>query len=454
MGEVGAPPESTLVADPTEELERQAVESVHKIGLRVAYLVNQYPKVSHAFIRREILALESMGCEVDRISVRRCEEELVDAADRKEAELTNVILDRGGRPLLRALLAAAMVSPRSWFRALRLAWRLGKRSDRGRLRHLVYLAEACVCLPWLREMRTQHVHAHFGTNSAMIAMLCHELGGPAYSLTVHGPEEFDKAEFIALGEKLERSAFTVAISDFGKSQLFRWTDYRNWCKVVVVRCGVDGRFLKAPSIPVQSSPRLVCVGRLCEQKGQSLLIEAAAQLVSEGRDLDLVLVGDGPMRPELEDLIARAGLRGSVRIAGWMSEAEVLCEIVSARALVLPSFAEGLPVVIMEALAVGRPVISTRIAGIPELVRDGVNGWLVTPGSVEELTQAMREALDAVPELLDRLGAAGRRHVLAAHDARVEATKLRNHIARAAAVVDAQRLTPSPDSAGTSGARK
>ncbi|MEM7204675.1 MAG: glycosyltransferase [Planctomycetota bacterium] len=408
-------------------------ETGSPVGLRVAYLVNQYPKVSHSFVRREIRALERLGCEVDRVSIRRCTDPLVDPADRKEEGLTHVILERGAPQLLRAVVAALFSTRGRWLRTIRFAWRLGRRSDRGRLRHLVYFAEACVCLPWVSELRIQHVHAHFGTNSAMVAMLLRELGGPTYSFTTHGPEEFDKPQFIALAEKIRRAAFVVAISDFCRSQLYRWIDYADWSKVVTVRCGIDERIANATFDRASTSGKLVCVGRLCEQKGQSLLIEAAARLVADGQKLDLVLVGDGPMRAALEDLVARAGLRGSVRITGWMSESEVLAELATARAMVLPSFAEGLPVVLMESMAVGRPVISTRIAGIPELVRHGVNGWLVTPGSVDELMQAMREALTAPPELLERYGAAGRRAVAALHDIDREAGRLLGHMQRAVA---------------------
>ncbi len=433
MEETCAPSMTAEDTDAAGAGVRRKSDAPPLLGVRVAYLVNQYPKVSHSFIRREIHALEALGCDVERISVRRVDETLADPADRREAELTHVILGRGALPLLRAVVGTAVTAPRRWLASLRLAWRLGRRSDRGRLRHLVYFAEACVCLPWLREAGAQHIHAHFGTNSAMVAMLIHALGGSRYSFTVHGPEEFDKPEFIALGEKIRRAAFTIAISDFGKSQLYRQVEYDHWRKIAVVRCGVDQRFLGAPVVPAPTAPRLVCVGRLCEQKGQSLLVEAAAQLVAAGRELELVLVGDGPMRPQIEELIQRAGLRGSIRITGWLGEAEVLREIVSARALVLPSFAEGLPVVIMEALALGRPVIVTRIAGIPELVEDGTNGWLVTAGSVDQLVHAMGEALGASPELLDRLGAAGRKRVLAQHDAHAEGAKLGGQIARAIA---------------------
>ena len=179
--------------------------------MRVAYLVNQYPRVSHTFIRREIAALEGQGVEVERYSLRRDLGELVDEADVRELARTRVVLGVGVVRLLWALLAMCMAHPVRASRALAWACRIGLRSDRGVLRHIAYVAEACVLRGWLKASGTGHVHAHFGTNSAAVAMLCHMLGGPSYSFTVHGPEEFDKPLMLGLQDKIERSRFVVGI---------------------------------------------------------------------------------------------------------------------------------------------------------------------------------------------------------------------------------------------------
>ena len=141
-----------------------------------------------------------------------------------------------------------------------------------------------------------------------------------------------------------------------------------WPKVHVVHCGVGFDVYRRLSSALSSAQRLVCVGRLCEQKGQLLLIEAAHRLTAEGTDFELVLAGDGELRAGIEASISHYRLQDKVRITGWISNDQVRKEILAARALVLPSFAEGLPVVLMEAMALRRPVISTYVAGIPELV--------------------------------------------------------------------------------------
>jgi glycosyltransferase involved in cell wall biosynthesis len=247
-------------------------------------------------------------------------------------------------------------------------------------------------------------------------MLCRALGGPTFSFTVHGPEEFDKAGLLSLSAKLRNALFTIAVSDFGRSQLWRHCPASDWSKVHVIRCGVDRAFTQAACEGVPETQRLVCVGRLCEQKGQLLLVEAAAELSRGGQRFELVLVGDGELRGELEAAISRHGLREHVTITGWQSAAQVRSHIQGSRAFVLPSFAEGLPVVIMEALALCRPVISTWVAGIPELVTDGVHGWLTPAGALQPLVAAMRDALTAAPARLGEMGRAGRARVLDAHD--------------------------------------
>ncbi len=397
--------------------------------MKLAYLLNQYPMPSQTFVRREIAALEDMGWEVLRVSVRASTGEVVDPADRSEVDRTRVVLGGPGGKQGAALRLVAAVArnlvrrPGRFAAALLTALRLGRRSDRGLAVNLVYLAEACVVVEWLTAAGVQHVHSHFGTNGPAVALLVRRLGGPAYSFTVHGPEEFDRPEALHLREKIRGAAFVVAISSFGRSQLMRWSDVADWPKVQVVRCGVDADFIERRPDPVPDEPRLVCVGRLGEQKGHLVLLEAAARLRDDGVPFHLVLAGEGPLRGEVEEAIEAASLGDRVELTGWVDNARVRTEIDKARALVLPSFAEGLPVAIMEALALGRPVVSTTVAGIPELVDDHC-GWLVPAGSVDQLVTALRQVLSASPEHLTEMGEHGRRRVLRDHDVRANAAAL------------------------------
>jgi colanic acid/amylovoran biosynthesis glycosyltransferase len=392
--------------------------------MKIAYLVNQYPKVSHSFIRREILGIEACGIPVERFSIRSCEAELVDPLDKAELEKTRIVLGVGAAALIFHLFLVAIAQPVRWLNALKITLKIGRHSDRGILRHIVYLAEACILLRWFSQSGISHVHAHFGTNPTTVAMLCQLLGGPSYSFTVHGPEEFDCVKSLALTEKINRAAFVVAISSFGKSQLYRWCSYDQWSKIQVVRCGVDSSFLNYPPTVPPNYSRLVCVGRLCEQKGQLLLIEAAKRLAIAGIEFELILVGDGPLRSEIENLVEQYNLQKHVKITGWASGDEVLEQIIGSQAMVLPSFAEGLPVVLMEALALGRPVISTYVAGIPELVEPGINGWLVPAGSVEALAMVMASVLQLPLEQLEQMGRAGAAKVAQQQNADLEAKKL------------------------------
>ncbi|MCE9657611.1 MAG: glycosyltransferase [Burkholderiales bacterium] len=399
-------------------------EALEAGALRVAYLVNHYPKVSHSFIRREILALERQGIAVTRIAVRGWADALPDPADRAERERTRYLLQSGIAAPLGSALVMALTRPLRFLRAARLAASMWRRSERTVFHHLAYLAEACRVVQWTDAARCTHLHAHFGTNGAEVAMLARELGGPPYSFTVHGPEEFDSPQALGLGEKARRSAFVVAVSSFGRSQLLRWLPAAHWPKVEVVHCGLEQAFHRGAPAGASAAPRLVCVGRLCEQKGQLLLVEATKRVVDAGHPVELVLAGDGEMRAEVEALIDQLGLRANVRITGWIANDQVREEILAARALVLPSFAEGLPVVIMEAMALRRPVITTFVAGIPELVRDGESGWLIAAGDVDGLAGAMAACLAAPTETLERMGEAAHARVLARHDVDIEAAKL------------------------------
>ncbi|MCA9264280.1 MAG: glycosyltransferase [Planctomycetales bacterium] len=384
--------------------------------VRLAYLVNQYPSPSLVFVRREIMALERAGTPVARLAIRRWPGELIDPEDVREAKKTSYLLEHGIWRLLVATVIVACTRPLRFGRGLRLAWRVGQRSDRGRFRNLMYFVEACLAMRLLRLANIEWVHAHFGTNSTTVAMLCHEIGGPPYSFTVHGPEEFDRPEALSLSDKIERARLVFGVSYFGVSQLCRWCHHRHWSKLKVVRCGVDPTYLKQVPTEPPTAPRLVSVGRLHEQKGTLLLLDAAHRLVASGEPLELILIGDGPMRGEVEQRISELGLSDRVKLLGWQTGAEIQAWLARSRALVLPSFAEGLPVVIMESLAMYRPVITTYIAGIPELVSNGDCGWLVPSGDVRSLVHAMEEAVHASEDKLAALGAEGAARVRRDHN--------------------------------------
>jgi colanic acid/amylovoran biosynthesis glycosyltransferase len=391
-------------------------------SMRIAYLVNRYPAVSHSFIRREILALERLGFEVKRIALRGWDSVLVDEEDLRERERTSYVVSEGVLTLFIAVLRMLFTRPAALLRALMLAWRMSRGADRPLPLHLICLAEACCIAPWVHDVL--HMHAHFGTNSAEVAMLTHVLGGPRWSFTSHGPEEYDRARVIGLTEKIRQCAFVVGISSYGRSQLYRSAEHEHWPKVKVVHCGLEPAFYSVPVNPAPVTQRLVCVGRLCAAKGQLMLVDAAARLAAQGENLEVVLAGDGPMRANIEALIAHYNIQSRVRVTGWISADQVRNEILAARALVLPTFAEGLPVVIMEAMALRRPVISTFVAGIPELVIPGEHGWLVPAGDVDALTQAMKACLDSPADKLAQMGEAARRRVLSRHDVDMEAAKL------------------------------
>ncbi|MBD1912803.1 MULTISPECIES: glycosyltransferase [unclassified Leptolyngbya] len=414
--------------------------------MAIAYFVNQYPKVSHSFIRREIQALEAQGVPIRRFSIRACDSELVDEADQEELDKTTVLLKNGLKGLLAPLLQVAIAHPQGLLAALKLAFQLSRTSDRNLLYHLVYIAEACALYQYTAQDGIRHIHAHFGTNSTTVALLCKALGGPSYSFTVHGPEEFDRPETLSLTEKIRQAAFVVGISSFSRSQLYRWCDRQQWDKIHVIHCGVDQQFLALSPTPVPDVPQLVCVGRLSEQKGHLLLLEAIKQLAAEGLPFKVVLVGDGPLRQEVEEAIAQYRLQNHIEITGWASGAQVQKHLQASRALVLPSFAEGLPVVIMEALALGRPVITTYVAGIPELVEPGQCGWLVPPGSTESLVKAMKDCLNTPLATLEAMGQNGRDRVLQRHNIVTEATHLANCFRRYRALP----LSETPRSAPTS----
>lgn len=392
--------------------------------IHIGYLINTYPRPSHSFIRREIAALERIGISVHRIAMRG-EEGLSDPADLLEQQKTEYILKRGARHLLRNLLRQALISPRAVLSGLKLAWQRSRAGESSLMRQVVYLAEGAAVTASAKARGLSHIHAHFGTNSARVAAYSALLGGPDFSFTVHGPEEFDQPVALDLGGKLAQARFAVTVSNFGRSQLSRWADLPDWDKIRVIHCGIETAHWPAPAPMPETGPlRIVAIGRFAEQKGFGLLIRAFAAARLKTPTLHLSLVGDGPLRPEIEAIIQKYGMQDNVDLLGWQDQSGVRQALDQSHLLVVPSFAEGLPVVMMEAMASGRPCLATYIAGIPELLREGQDGWLVPAGSVDALSEAMIHIAKLDHAELTGMGLAARERVFSRHDVDESARRL------------------------------
>jgi colanic acid/amylovoran biosynthesis glycosyltransferase len=392
--------------------------------MRIAYFINQYPKVSHTFIRSEIMTLESLGVNVTRFALRGWDAEVADPLDEGERARTRYILKHGILNVLTLALIEFIRGPMAFALALRLAIQIAWKGDRTVLHHLFSAAEGAVLARWARQEGIQHVHAHFGTNPAEIVMLANAISGLPYSFTVHGADEWDMPRQLKIAEKVRHARFVIAISHFTRAQVLRWARTEDHAKVHVVHCGLGDEYLDRPAARLPQEPNFVCVGRLCTAKSQHLIVEAIARLKARGIFARLVLVGDGEMRGSIESTIRAYGLEDRVCITGWASGEKVRQEIECARIFLLPSLAEGLPVAIMEAMALGRPIVATYVGGIPELVRNDQEGWLVPASDVDSITEAISRALALDQDVLAGMGRAAQRRVSERHRSRVEVGKL------------------------------
>ncbi len=396
----------------------------------VAYLTGQYPRATDTFIQREVAALRGHGLVVETYSVRRTgAEHHVGEEQRAEAARTFHILEATANPLvtLRAHLST-LRHPKRYLRGLRLAWRTAPGGIRGHIYNLIYFAEAVVLAHHMRARGVVHLHNHIAKASCTVAMLASTVSGIPYSFTLHGPDIFFEPIHWRLDEKIARAAFVACISHFCRSQGMIFSDPAHWERLHIVHCGVDPSLYDTPrGAPTK---RLLFVGRLAVVKGVPVLLRALHQVAAEHPDLHLTLIGDGPERAALEDEARALGLSGMVDFVGYKGQSEVAQALRDADILVLPSFAEGLPVVLMEALAARVPVLTTRIAGVAELVEDGISGRLVAPGDPTDLANALRALLDVPPEVHAAMGQAGRDRVVAEFDSAAEAGKLAALIAK------------------------
>jgi glycosyltransferase involved in cell wall biosynthesis len=398
--------------------------------LRLAYMVTGYPYPSHTFVQNEVRALRASGVEIVTFAHRRATaQEILSAADREAFATTHALRPFRLLPYLRAHVRTLLRNPCGYVRGLRRAVALRGEGARSLLWQLFYFGQAVALWHHCRRAGLRHIHAHFANVASDTALLAAEIGGSgwSWSFTMHGPTEFYDVSWFRLGRKVEAAAFVICISDFARSQLMGLVEAEHWAKIRVVHCGVDVDVLRPPATPnggPEHPLRVVCVGRLVPVKGQLVLLEAVAELIGEGHDLHVELVGDGPMRAKVERAARELGIERSVEVAGALSHPDVLERLRAADIFCLPSFAEGVPVVLMEAMALGVPVLTTRVMGTPELVQDGVSGLLVAPGNGDELAAGLRRLIED-GSLRQALGAGGRRLVEAEFALSRSATQLR-----------------------------
>ncbi len=368
----------------------------------VAYLVSQYPALSHAFIEREISALRARGVEVVPFSVRPAGDGVLGSADRVAADEVTVL--KSGHAW-RDHARLVSTRPRAYLQSLLAAPRVGRPGLRPRLWQLFYWAEAVALVAAMQRRGLRHVHVHFANNAADVARHATALGRAAYggewswSLAMHGPTEFSDPAGHDLASKLAAASFVACISDYARASVLALAPTAT---TIIVRMGVDlGRYRPVDRRDHADPLRVLFVGRLVPEKGPADLVAA----LDGAANLELRLAGDGPLRHELP--------AGS--LLGGVAQDQLPDLYAWADVFALPSYAEGLPVVLMEALATGLPVVTTPVAGIPELVVDGETGLLIEPGDRAALSAAIERLRD--PALRERLGAAGRAAVLERHDA-------------------------------------
>ena len=384
--------------------------------MKLGYLVSQYPALTHTFVLREVRALRSRGVEVCVVSVRGCDRPVAElsADEAEEAMRTFSVLGDGHLHALIANLRVLCRHPLGYLRGLLYAWSLSRGTPKLVLIYTVYFLEAVVAGEYFERQQVRHIHTHF---SSTVLLILARIFPVRYSLTLHGPGEFADVVGFHVAEKVAGASFVATIAQYARSQVLNASDPAYWQKVVVLPLGVNVDAYR-PSSSARREPgepfRLLSVGRLSAPKGYPILIAAVALLRERGRDVRLTLVGEGQQRALLEELIARLGLGDVVRLAGACNHDRVTDYYAASDAFVLPSFLEGVPVVLMEAMAMELPCVATWITGIPEIIEKDLQGLLVPPASAGAIADAVERLIDH-PEEARRLGAAARRKVLSSY---------------------------------------
>lgn len=383
--------------------------------MRLAYLVSKYPSENHTYILREIAGLRARGFEIEVAAISPDDRPAaeVSAAELAEREATFAVKSQGVLRIVVANLAVLARHPLQYARGLLVARRLAGWDLQRFTYHLAYLAEAAVVGRWMSRRGLCHVHVHYAST---VGLLAAEIFDVSVTATIHGSAEFINPSYQRIAEKVRAFDGVVAISQYGRSQLMMNSSPEDWGKIHVVPLGVEAS--PAPAMRVQRAAgafRISCVGQLQPAKGMHVLLDAVALVRSRGYAVHLTLVGDGPFRGALERHARSLGVESDVAFTGRLHHADVREVYARSDAFVLASFAEGVPVVLMEAMASGLPSIATRITGIPELLRDGVDGLLVTPSDPVELADAI-ELFILDPVRAAALASSGRARVSEAYN--------------------------------------
>lgn len=361
--------------------------------MRIAYLTGEYPRATDTYIQREVITLREMGVDVHTFSVRRTDDRhMVGPEQKQERDRTFYVLPPNLIHLLLAHLSLLVTSPKRYLKAIKLAFTTSQPGLRGGLYQFFYFLEAGILAQEIKQRQIHHLHNHIAEASGTVAMLSAQMGGFTYSFTLHGPYIFLRAYQWRLDEKIKRSLFVCCISYYARSQGMIFAPIQKWNRMHIIHCGIDPALFDMVSHN-ESGKRLLFVGRLAEAKGLPILLESLTLLKQTHADIILTIVGDGPDRQKLEQLTIDLELIQNVNFVGYKSQAEVRTYFQQTDVFVMSSFAEGIPVVLMEAMAAGVPVVATQIAGISELVENGVNGYLVPPGEPNILADCIEKLL-------------------------------------------------------------
>jgi colanic acid/amylovoran biosynthesis glycosyltransferase len=382
--------------------------------MKLGYLISQYPALSHTFILREVRTLRRRGVDVRVVSVRRCDRPIAElsADEAEEAQHTFSVMGAG---YLRALVANLRIlcrHPLGYVRGLIYAWTLSRGAPKPILMHTFYFLEAVIAGDYFERQGITDIHTHF---SSTVLLILARIFSVRYSLTAHGSEEFVDVVGFHLAEKVAGATFVATVAQYGMGQVLNASNPAHWHKVVVLPLGVDVDAFRPRTAPQRNRGepyRLLSVGRLSAPKGYPILIEAIALLRERGLNVKLTMVGEGPLRIVLEGQIALRGLGDLIHLAGACNHDHVVDFYDSSDAFVLSSFLEGIPVVLMEAMAMELPCVATWITGIPEIIENEVEGLLIPPASASAIADAVGRLMED-PEEARRLGIAARRKVIA-----------------------------------------